>query len=149
MVSRGLRSRDTSKKPNRILAVLDTHPRSRDVRELALALSNKYSAHLTFTTTVPPCFPWATCAGISLPLPSAQELDDEARRLLALASQDIAYGLHVMTVVDRGFAVDALLRRIDLGAHDLVVLRRTATSLMLRRRTLTKVIEVTSLEQRL
>jgi nucleotide-binding universal stress UspA family protein len=144
VVTGALRSVRAPKEPRRILAVLDTHERSHDVRELAFALSKKHGAQLTFTTIVPCCFPWAAGAGIGLPLPSVEELDDEAERVLASALQDIPYGLNVEAVVDRGFGLEALLRRIDLGAHDLVILRRTVTSLLLRYRTASKVIEVRS-----
>jgi hypothetical protein len=77
-----------------------------------------------------------------LPLPSAEELDSEGERLLALASRDSPRDLPAATVRDRGFAVDALVKRIDVGAHDLVILRRSLISLLLPHRTLSRVIEI-------
>jgi hypothetical protein len=128
----------------RILAVLDAHAQSRTVCKLGISLSEVYEAHLTFTIIVPLCFPWVACAGIPVPLPSIDELEAEADDVLASALRRHGAPLNVKKVIDRGPAVRTLLARIDLGEHDLVVLRRSPTSalLRLRARRRTRIVEV-------
>ena len=57
-----------------------------------------------------------------VPVPTHEQLEQEAERLVRVAAALVPEGVPVSTVVRHGAAAEAILDRIEHGEHDLVVM---------------------------
>ena len=104
-----------------ILVAVDGSRAAARALEEAIDLARGEGARLTLiSVAVPPrrlfTPPYA------LPVPSDDQLEEEAVRILERAEALVPDGVPVSTVVRRGSASKAILERIEDGEHDLVVM---------------------------
>jgi nucleotide-binding universal stress UspA family protein len=118
----------------RILVAYDGSKHAERAFEVAVALASDLDAWLTLITVAhAPC--WVVPGPYVTPVMRDDQLEAEARTLVARAAERVPDGIPVATVVARGAPAKAILERIEQGGHDLVVMgsrgRGAASSLLL------------------
>jgi nucleotide-binding universal stress UspA family protein len=118
----------------RILVAVDGSSHARRALDAAIELAEALDSWLTLICVVVPPG-WPATAAVYGALPSGQDLDREARRLLDEAAVLVPDGIPVATVMAHGAPAQAILERIGEGGHDLVVVgsrgRGAAAALLL------------------
>ena len=119
----------------RILVAYDGSAHSKRALDVAVDVASAQDAWLTIVTVVHPAIWSALPAPYATPLPSGEELEAAARRLLSQSAALVPAGVPVKTLLAEGSPAKAILERIEVGAHDLVVMgsrgRGAVTSLLL------------------
>lgn len=105
----------------KILAAVDASASSRKALEQAVDLATTMNAMLTLITVAPPTAPFVPMAGVSSESMRA-ELDAWAAKILREAVATVPDEVIVHTVQPCGSAGHEILREIEGGGHDLVVL---------------------------
>ena len=104
-----------------VLVPLDGSAHAAAALERAIAIATDSGARLTLLHIIePPHLPpigAAYLAGMVRP-----ESEEEAEALLEHAAARVPEGVPVATIVRQGRAADEILRRVDAGQHDLVVM---------------------------
>lgn len=104
-----------------ILVAVDGTRAAAKALEEAIDLARGEGARLTLiSVAVPPRRLFAP--PYALPVPSNDQLEEEAVQILESAEELVPDDVPVTTVVRRGSAAKAILERIDDGEHDLVVM---------------------------
>jgi hypothetical protein len=113
----------TLDRPRRVLAVLECVPSDEAVREQAVAVASECGAYLTLVAVAPLPFrfnPGPYC----IPRVSSEELRAQAAAVLVRAAALVPPDIPLITGVDQGKTADVIARRVESGAHDLVIVRR-------------------------
>jgi len=87
----------------------------------AIDLARAEGARLTLICVASP-LPWQIAAAPYVPLPGEEELEREARETLERAEGLVPEGIPVSTALRRGRIADEILKRVETGEHDLVVM---------------------------
>jgi nucleotide-binding universal stress UspA family protein len=123
---------------HRILVALDGSAHAQRALEAAVELADSGDsgcAWLTLMTVVQPMRQVISPGLWVTPAPSPEQLEAEARQRLDRAAALVPDGIPVATIVAHGSPARAILARIEVGAHDLVVMgsrgRGVARSLLL------------------
>jgi hypothetical protein len=111
-------------RPRRLLAVLECRPSDDDVRNRAVELASTSGGYLTLVALAPRPSPFAGASPYCLPRVSTEERREHAASALARAASLVPSDVPLLTAVDEGRAVDVIRRRVELAAHDAVVVRR-------------------------
>ena len=104
-----------------ILVALDGSPAAAKALEQAVDLARSEGARLTLISVAD--LPRWRFSGfpLAVPFPNETELEREAEQILERAEALVPEDVPVSTVVRRGPVVKAILKRIETGEHDLVV----------------------------
>jgi nucleotide-binding universal stress UspA family protein len=121
-----------------ILVAVDGSPSAERALETAIGLARTHRARLTLIA-VAYSIRWRFASNglvpFVVPYPTDEELEQEAQRIVDRAAAHVPTDLPVKTVVGRGPAAKAILKRVEAAEHDLVVLgsgrHGTAVSLLL------------------
>jgi nucleotide-binding universal stress UspA family protein len=118
-----------------ILVAVDGSPAAAAALTQAIDLARAEDARLTLiSVAAPPRWPVAA-APYYVPLPAADELEREVGKTLECAEALVPEGVPVSTVLRRGGIAEEILKRVETGEHDLVVMGsrglRRAGSLLL------------------
>jgi nucleotide-binding universal stress UspA family protein len=104
-----------------ILVAVDGSPPSDTALEQAVDLARSEGARLTLIS-VAELPRWRVSAfPLAVPFPNESELVQQAERVLERAEATVPEDVPVSTVLRRGSTVREILKRIDAGEHDLVV----------------------------
>jgi nucleotide-binding universal stress UspA family protein len=104
-----------------ILVAVDGSPSSRRALEHAIELARAGNAKLTLITVAPPLSAHVTLAGVSRDT-MLSELDTWAADILKGASATVPDDVIAHTVQRRGHAGRAIMRELERGGYDLIVL---------------------------
>lgn len=104
-----------------ILVAIDGSPASAKALEEAVDLARSERARLTLISVAE--VPRWRFSGfpLAVPFPDERQLEREARTIVEHAEALVPADVPVSTVVRRGPIVSAILKRIETGEHDLVV----------------------------
>jgi len=104
-----------------ILVALDGSPAAAKALEQAIDLARSEGARLTLISVAD--LPRWRFSGfpLAVPFPNETELEREAEQIVERAEALVPEDVPVSTVVRRGPVVKAILKRIETGEHDLVV----------------------------
>jgi hypothetical protein len=108
----------------RVLAVLECRQTDAAVCARAVELACESGGYLTLVAVVPRPFPCLFAGWHCVPRVSPEELREQATSELAEAVALIPSDIVLMAAVDEGRAVDVIRRRVEVAAHDVVVVRR-------------------------
>lgn len=117
-----------------ILVAVDGSREATAAVEQAVSLARGAGARLTLITvaTTPR---WVLPSPYIAPVPTEDELERQAREIVAAAEALVPEDVSVSTVVRHGPVVESILQRVEQGEHDLVVIgsrgRGAAGSLLL------------------
>jgi nucleotide-binding universal stress UspA family protein len=104
-----------------ILVALDGSPAAAKALEQAVDLARSEGARLTLIS-VADLSRWRFSGfPLAVPFPNETELEREAEQIVERAEALVPEDVPVSTVVRRGPVVKAILKRIETGEHDLVV----------------------------
>jgi nucleotide-binding universal stress UspA family protein len=116
-----------------ILVAVDGSPSAAKALEQAIDLARGEGARLTLITVA--ARPRWIGGPYAMPYPPDEQLEQEAERIVERAEALVPEDIPVSTVVRRGPAAEAILKRVRDGEHDLVVMgsrgRGSARSLLL------------------
>jgi hypothetical protein len=107
-----------------VLAVLECRASDDDVRTRALELVSKSGGYLTLVALVPRQFSFAGASPYCVPRVSAEELREDAAVALARAVSLVPPDVPLLTAIEEGRSTDVIRRRVEIAAHDAVVVRR-------------------------
>ena len=117
----------------RVLAVLECRNSDDAVRERAVELATGSGGFLTLVVVPPRPFPWVGAGPYCAPRVTAADLRDDAARALARAVALIPADVPLAAEVEEGRASIVIRRRVEVAAHDVVVVgphrRRLAQSI--------------------
>jgi len=105
----------------RVLAVLECRPSDDAVLTRAVEIAAVSGGYLTLVVVAPRPFPFVCPGPYCVPRVSADELRRHAARTLARATALIPPDVPVIAAVDGGRTKDVIRRRVEVAAHDLVV----------------------------
>jgi hypothetical protein len=108
----------------RILAVLECRSSDDDVRLRAVELASRSGGYLTLVAVVPRPFPCLGASPYCAPRVSSDELRAQAASALARAVALVPSDVPLLTAVEEGKPADVIRRRVQVAAHDAVVVRR-------------------------
>jgi nucleotide-binding universal stress UspA family protein len=105
-----------------ILVAVDGSRASRSALDEAVDLAQSEGSRLTLISVAE--LPRWRFSGfpLAVPYPDEDEFVRQAERIVELAEALVPEGVPVSTVVRRGSAVAEILKRVEAGEHDLVVL---------------------------
>jgi nucleotide-binding universal stress UspA family protein len=116
----------------RVLAVLECRPSDNAVRERAVELATGSGGYLTLVAVVPRPFPWVGAGPFCAPRVTPEQLREDAANALARAVALIPPDIPLTAEVEEGRASSVVRRRVEVAAHDAVVVgshrRRLAQS---------------------
>jgi nucleotide-binding universal stress UspA family protein len=104
-----------------ILVAVDGSEAAAEALAKAIELARAEGARLTLIAVAAP-FRWRFASPYLLPFPTDAELERQADSVVERAAALVPQDVPVATVVRTGPAADAILKRIDDGEHDLVVM---------------------------
>ena len=104
-----------------ILVAVDRSQAADAALNEAIDLARAEGARLTLICVAAP-LPWQIAAAAYLPLPGEDELEREARETLERAESIVPEGVPVSTALRRGRIAEEILKRVETGEHDLVVM---------------------------
>lgn len=104
-----------------ILVALDGSLASTAALGQAIDLARDEGARLTLISVAAP-LRWRPVGPYYVPLPSDDELEQQAQEILDHAEARVPEDVSVSTVLRRGEAAKAILERVEQGEHDLVVM---------------------------
>ena len=104
-----------------ILVAVDGSPAATAALMQAIDLARTKGARLTLISVAAP-LRWQIAAAPYVPLPGEDELEREARETLDRAEGLVPEGVPVSTALRRGRVADEILKRVEAGEHDLVVI---------------------------
>lgn len=87
----------------------------------AIDLARAEGARLTLICVAAP-LSWQIAAAPYVPLPGEEELEREAQKTLERAEGLVPEGIPVSTALRRGRVAEEILKRVEAGEHDLVVM---------------------------
>ena len=123
VVSTTARVADVAPHARRVLAVLECRPSDDAVRTRAVEIAASSGGYLTLVVVAPRPFPFLCPGPYCAPRVSADELRRHAAQTLARAASLIPPGVPVIAALDSGRTKDVIRRRVEVAAHDLVVVR--------------------------
>ena len=89
-----------------------------------MELASSSGGYLTLVALPPRPFPLASASPYCVPRVSAEELREHAVRALARAASLVPPDVPLLTALEEGRPRDVVRRRIEIAAHDAVVVRR-------------------------
>jgi nucleotide-binding universal stress UspA family protein len=104
-----------------ILVAVDGSPAATAALMQAIDLARAEGARLTLISVAAPVR-WQVAAAPYVPLPREDELEREARETLDRAEALVPEGVPVSTALRRGRVAEEILKRVETGEHDLVVI---------------------------
>ena len=104
-----------------ILVAVDGSPAAAAALMQAIDLARAEGARLTLISVAAPVR-WQVAAAPYVPLPREDELEREARETLDRAEALVPEGVPVSTALRRGRVAEEILKRVEAGEHDLVVI---------------------------
>lgn len=107
----------------RVLAILECASSDEDVLARATAVAAGSGGYLTLVVVVPGQVRFIA-GPYCVPLPSAARRREEAEAALAKAVAKIPVGIPLLTAIEEGTTCEVIARRVEAGAHDLVVVSR-------------------------
>jgi hypothetical protein len=113
-----------ARRARRVLAVLECRPTDSLVCVRAVELACASGGYLTLVAIVPRQFPCLFAGWHSVPSVSRDELREQARSKLAEAVALVPSDIVLIAAIDEGRTVDVIRRRVEVAAHDVVVVRR-------------------------
>jgi nucleotide-binding universal stress UspA family protein len=123
VVSATARAAGVAPQARRVLAVLECRPSDDAVLTRAVEIAARSGGYLTLVVVTPRPFPFVCPGPYCAPRVSADELRWHAAQTLARAAALIPPGVPVIAALDRGRTKDVIRRRVQVAAHDLVVVR--------------------------
>ena len=105
-----------------ILVAVDGSQASRSALAQAVDLARSEGSRLTLISVAEPLRWRFSVFPLAVPYPDEAELARQAERIVDQAEALVPEGVPVSTVVRRGSAVREILKRVEDGEHDLVVL---------------------------
>jgi hypothetical protein len=105
----------------RVLAVLECRSSDDAVRQRAVELAGGSGGFLTLVAVPPRPFPWVGAGPHCAPRVTAEELRENAARALARAVALIPADVPLVAEVEEGRASRVIRRRVEVAAHDVVV----------------------------
>jgi hypothetical protein len=116
----------------RVLAVLECRDSDDAVRERAVELATGSGGYLTLVVIPPRPFPWVGAGPFCAPRVTAEQLREDAAAALARAVALVPADIPLTAEVEEGRAAGVIRRRVEVAAHDVVVVghhrRRLAQS---------------------
>jgi nucleotide-binding universal stress UspA family protein len=106
--------------PHSILVAFDDSPHAWRALEHAVALANAAGARLTILSVAQQ--PRVFVSAYTAPIPSEEQLLEEAEAALASAVRSVPNDLSVKSVALVGDPADEILRESEQGGHDLIVM---------------------------
>jgi len=104
-----------------ILVAVDGSESAANALEEAIELARAEGARLTLISVASPPR-WWPASPYAAPYPTDADLERQAQEIVDRAEALVPDGVAVSTVVRSGPAAKAILRRIETGEHDLVVM---------------------------
>jgi nucleotide-binding universal stress UspA family protein len=104
-----------------ILVAVDGSPAATGALVHAIDLARAEGARLTLIS-VAACPRWLVAASPYVPLPTQDELDRRAQDALERAEALVPEDVPVSTAFRRGSIAEEILKRVECGEHDLVVM---------------------------
>jgi nucleotide-binding universal stress UspA family protein len=104
-----------------ILVAVDGSPAATAALMQAIDLARAEGARLTLISVAAP-LRWQVAAAPYVPLPREDELERDARETLDRAESLVPEGVPVSTALRRGRVAEEILKRVEAGEHDLVVI---------------------------
>jgi nucleotide-binding universal stress UspA family protein len=105
-----------------ILVAVDGSPAATAALMQAIDLARTEGARLTLISVAAP-LRWQVAAGpYYLPFPGEDELEREAQETLDHAEALVPEGVPVSTALRRGRIAEEILKRVETGEHDLIVI---------------------------
>jgi hypothetical protein len=94
------------------------------VRERAVELASTSGGYLTLVALVPRPLALASASPYCVPRVPSEELREHAASALSRAAALVPPDVPLLTAVEEGRAADVIRRRIEVAAHDAVVIRQ-------------------------
>jgi nucleotide-binding universal stress UspA family protein len=107
----------------RVLVVLECRPSDDAVLTRAGEIAAASGGYLTLVVVAPRPFPFVCPGPYCAPRVSPDELRRHAAQTLARAAALVPPGVPVIAALDSGRTKDVIRRRVEVAAHDLVVVR--------------------------
>jgi hypothetical protein len=104
-----------------VLAVLECRRSDDAVLTRAVDVAERSGGYLTLVCIAPKPVPWLNTGPYCVPRISPQELRAHAVETLSRATARIPADIPLLTAVDEGRTADVVRRRVEIAAHDLVV----------------------------
>jgi nucleotide-binding universal stress UspA family protein len=104
-----------------ILVAVDRSQAAGAALNEAIDLARAEGARLTLICVAAP-LPWQIAAAAYVPLPGDDELEREARETLESAESLVPEGVPVSTALRRGRVAEEILKRVETGEHELIVM---------------------------
>jgi nucleotide-binding universal stress UspA family protein len=108
----------------RVLAVLECRATDDAVRDRAVEVATSSGGYLTLVCVVPRPAPWLNAGPYCSPRITAEELREHAAATLSRAVSLIPRDVPLLTALDEGRTADVIRRRVEVAAHDLVIVSR-------------------------
>jgi nucleotide-binding universal stress UspA family protein len=106
-----------------VLAVLECRGSDDAVRTRAVEVAERSGGYLTLVCIAPRPGPWLNAGPYCTPRVSPDELRANASATLSRAAALVPSDVPLLTAIDEGRPASVIRRRVEVAAHDLVVVR--------------------------